>query len=885
MSPPEAPRLEVTPVGRVSVASTLWRASGRLSVTVIAKASFAFAHGAPMTPIDPEPVTAGDEFGTGKAARTLVRTTDLVPYLARADVFMTGHARSPEPAASLAVRLAVFREDKGLLDKTVHVAGKEGAPFEPVPLIWDRALGGPGTANPLGVAKPSLTDPKRPDQPVAFAPVPRAFPARSKLVPRPQQKALDAPLVEIPEGFDWAFFQAAPVDQWVDYLEGDEWILLEGVSQTAARVQSRLPFVNAVARVAQEGGAMRLVTLTADTLRIDADAMTCSVTWRSSFPVSDESVLARLRVACGLEVAGQAIAWPALAPPKRSLAPPPSEPLEDLTDVVESGEITQVTQVTPPGVTSPPRPGAPRPSKGRASMPPPPPPRPAQASRPDFSATLALPDDGVPDAGAKPAWVPVVDKSTGRQPPPRPAAGAPPRRMEAPAVSVAAPTTEPIPDLAGPPPTQAFPETFPGAPPARPARSVSPLPFKRVQPPPPPPTSVYAAPARQSTMAVAPDLVPEAPPLVARPARPAPPRLPPEIAARAPAVPAGQSISAQGIRIHNMTALGLATAPQGLSPARGVLAVIAKATCDLVPGGPAEVRDDPEPFVDAEADDGYPSDLVPFKVRADVVALGYAFPPGGPAASMEARFAFGGETGFDRRIAVFGDRVWVKAPSGLKASAPAVFAHVPLSWARAFGGPGFDANPAGLGHPGKHRRGAPGLPLPNLEDPERPLRSPHQAPEPVGFGPRPRSWRDRALERTGRPEPWTTFPEELDWTQHQSAPRAQQLAFLRGNEPFTLVGMHQAHATFEGQLPGLEPRCYATRVGQGGPRVEVVSLELDTVIFEPQKMTVTLLYRGALPVLDEAAPAAEIPALLLSVQGAGSRALTLAEARGRLLGV
>ncbi|APR88186.1 putative exported protein [Minicystis rosea] len=98
---------------------------------------------------------------------------------------------------------------------------------------------------------------------------------------------------------------------------------------------------------------------------------------------------------------------------------------------------------------------------------------------------------------------------------------------------------------------------------------------------------------------------------------------------------------------------------------------------------------------------------------------------------------------FRRRIAVFGDRRWVRDDSGaLAPSAPEPFVSMPLAYARAFGGRAateygvdmpYGKNPEGIGFC-LDEATALGNPLPNLEDPASLVRSVHDMPDPVGLG-------------------------------------------------------------------------------------------------------------------------------------------------------
>src|SRR5215468_5964304 len=94
-----------------------------------------------------------------------------------------------------------------------------------------------------------------------------------------------------------------------------------------------------------------------------------------------------------------------------------------------------------------------------------------------------------------------------------------------------------------------------------------------------------------------------------------------------------------------------------------VLTVACKATFDLLPGE-SKLAEEQEPI---NAGDSYleddpgrsmqaPSDLVPFKARADVVLVGYAFAPrGDPVRQLVVRMIVGD---VDKSLEVVGDRAW-----------------------------------------------------------------------------------------------------------------------------------------------------------------------------------------------------------------------------------
>src|SRR5439155_9737324 len=181
----------------VTGGARVWRLRGQLHVTVAAKASFSMVPDGVVTPCATSPITRAD----------------LVPYRPKVDVTMTGHARiGGAPRAQ--VRLAIFRGDATLVDKFVRVLPLASDARADVPLVYERALGGPGwddnpigTGVVIGTAMPNLIDPSYARRAVCFAPIPASFPARDRLR---RDVDLGALVAELPPDFDWSYFQEAP---------------------------------------------------------------------------------------------------------------------------------------------------------------------------------------------------------------------------------------------------------------------------------------------------------------------------------------------------------------------------------------------------------------------------------------------------------------------------------------------------------------------------------------------------------------------------------------------------------------------------------------------------------------------------------------------------
>jgi uncharacterized protein YjbI with pentapeptide repeats len=366
---------------------------------------------------------------------------------------------------------------------------------------------------------------------------------------------------------------------------------------------------------------------------------------------------------------------------------------------------------------------------------------------------------------------------------------------------------------------------------------------------------------------------PEPPPVAAPPPVPvaAPPR-------RTPAIP-----------VFNRTPFVLVTIPWQVSPPKDSLTVFVKGTFDLVPGAPARRRAESDlPTGDVHHDDdparslAYASDFAVFKPKADVLLRGSAHR--GAMGIAQVSFSFGRPGNqFERRIAVFGERRWRAGLGAAEPGSPEPFDAIPLVYERSFGGPRFDANPLGVGHAAS---GGEPARLPNLEDPARLVTAPRDTPPPACFAPIPITWKERRskLGTYGTrwlEARWPYFPEDFEWSYFQAAPREQQLAYLSGDEPFEIVGMHRDHPTLRGSLPGLRPRCAIEETREAGGALRELALRLDTASFDVEAMRLDLVWRGVIEVSGDEAP--EIAALLLTVEDMARLPATLEQVRAACL--
>ncbi len=450
----------ITPAPGSAATAVAWSFQGQLHVTVIAKASFAFALDADMPRADPAEILRADAHVQNNPVRSTRAASDLAPYLGLVDVVFTGDAQPPAgagPVRALPVRLTVIDGRETVLDKRLLVEDPAG--FVRMPIVYERAYGGMGIAeNPLGVGAggdgaPNVLDPDDPRRPAGFGPLGRSWPSRKHLLGKTPRKLLDAEIARIPDDFAWAYYQTAPADQRLARLGGGAWILLQGLSAAAPLVRMRLPDLRGLAYVDGTSDEGLWIELALDTLHIDGEASRCHAVCRGSFVVEDEAALARIRIVAGVESHGVPLAWPEALP---------EEAIEEAApDVATAG--TGAARTITLGADAP---------QGKVLP---------FGPAPAVPGTLALTPDVQRELAARPA-VPFSRGAVGalrevpppRTPPPRsPSTGTLALEMEAPA----------------PPPPPPPPEPAPRAPVEIPSLDTGPAPR-----PPPPPAPAAAPP-------------------------------------------------------------------------------------------------------------------------------------------------------------------------------------------------------------------------------------------------------------------------------------------------------------------------------------------------------------------------------------------------------
>lgn len=346
MSAPNAVRIAPvqprTDADHVSVASLAFRHAGRLHVTAIAKVALDLVPDGPARFAGAPAIAERDLLDP--RTRVALEPSDLTPVLGRTDVTFNGHAYAMGRAAvtSMGTRLAIVRPQRAggpleggvtLMDKALRVVGPRvvtrGWPnakpetFNAMPITYALALGGPGDpANPAGIGRPDAqgrtrlpcienVDPSA-AEPAGYGALAADWPIRAQRLSASARAELGERVPNLPADTDFSFFHAAPVDQRVDFLRGDEWIYLEGLHPKLTRLATRLPGIVGRAQVVSEGGATSPLALRADALRIDGDRARCVIVYRGTFALERDADLGRIAVASGVTFFGQSPDWPVI---------------------------------------------------------------------------------------------------------------------------------------------------------------------------------------------------------------------------------------------------------------------------------------------------------------------------------------------------------------------------------------------------------------------------------------------------------------------------------------------------------------------------------------------------------------------------------------------
>ncbi|WNG13775.1 DUF2169 domain-containing protein [Cystobacter fuscus] len=297
---------------------------------------------------------------------------------------------------------------------------------------------------------------------------------------------------------------------------------------------------------------------------------------------------------------------------------------------------------------------------------------------------------------------------------------------------------------------------------------------------------------------------------------------------------------------------------------RPILTVVVKATYSLVEGAPRLAKTQMPVNVAGEfrgvpetSSYKFEPECAFIKPATDVVLTGHAHTPMSKVSEVLVDLRVGA---LRKTVRVLGERTWFKSVGQVLMTKPLPFEKIPLSYERAFGG--WDKtdkdpdkhryeprNPVGVGFRASARHFEEGLRLPNLEEPEQPLRSFGQVVPPAGFGFVSPHWQPRAAFGGTYDKNWDMtrkplLPKDFDRRFFNAASTGLVAAgYLRGDEP-VLVDNASPRGRLSFRLPG-QPAPRVT-ITQAGAKDVTPDMRLDTVILDTDEDHLLILWRGHL---------------------------------------
>ncbi len=309
--------MEVLSLGPLYAVGLPWQRQGRdWLLTVVCKATFDLGPGELRLSAGQEPINEGDNHWDDDVRRSVYAPNDMAPFKKGVDVTLVGSAYAPhrQPCRSVLARLVV-----GTIDKAVEVHADrawtgeaqitDGPPFVQMPLRYERAQGGPGTPNPVGIViqpgpLPNLHPARRAGtlqddgSPVGFAPIAAGWPQRETRLRRhrgnfPHADWFTRPL---PDDIEVEYFNVSPADQRLTEIASDQEFVLENMHPEQARLVGRLPGIRPQAFVERHRTAPQELSLVADGLWFDTDRAICTLTWRAQVPLAARDEQGRILV-------------------------------------------------------------------------------------------------------------------------------------------------------------------------------------------------------------------------------------------------------------------------------------------------------------------------------------------------------------------------------------------------------------------------------------------------------------------------------------------------------------------------------------------------------------------------------------------------------------
>ena len=303
--------------------------SGRELLVVAIKGTFSIPQDGsePQLLQEQVPLVDADVYTGDPGFSAPLYEVDYAPHKLRCDVLLNGSAYAPngKPTKKVPVKLRVgnmVKEFDVIGDRVWQVSNlgytqSFPQPFTTMPISYDRAFGGsddkhpdkskhsaymPNTVGrgyhvnsghelmhntPLPNTEErgkSVSLPAGNYRPMGFGVIARNWEPRYKLAGTYDQNWVDNVFPFLPADFNNAYYQAAPVDQQIDFLQGNEVVELINLTQQG-RTVFRLPKKEIPVTFFLKKGGKEEKQAMADTLVLEPDLNRFTITWRTQLPL------------------------------------------------------------------------------------------------------------------------------------------------------------------------------------------------------------------------------------------------------------------------------------------------------------------------------------------------------------------------------------------------------------------------------------------------------------------------------------------------------------------------------------------------------------------------------------------------------------------------
>ncbi|HGV0302609.1 TPA: DUF2169 domain-containing protein [Citrobacter freundii] len=255
----------------------------------------------------------------------------------------------------------------------------------------------------------------------------------------------------------------------------------------------------------------------------------------------------------------------------------------------------------------------------------------------------------------------------------------------------------------------------------------------------------------------------------------------------------------------------------------------------------------------------YEADFVRYKAKCDVLFNATAYVPQGKAVAELNVFVKVGT--MQKSIHIIGNRQWkINAPHN--STEPELFTEMPLHYGHAFGGirtwqennetkiDVFEQNLVGTGYNATASLDDE-INLPNLEIISNPIIRTDEKYEPIALSAIARNWLPRRIHAGTYDEHWRKevfpfLPTDFDERYFQCAPIDQQIQYPQGGEEVILKNIMKEREEVRFNLPRLDN--IPVKILTSDYEVHTPPVVVDTLYFEPDKASFSVVWRTSIPV-------------------------------------